>query len=195
MPQLQARLCVPQSCCASHLLPFPHPCCSTVLLFGACCWSWLFLLLHLLLLCLLFPCARILSSLSYRETERSYIYMLGCWVLWKRGHVIQIHSFLVWDQAVNIGCPPRHGNCPATVMALLGTEFLDGDPSRNISGERILEGQIWCFILTCGHLEFCLHKLIWDYLKIKLPVCCLHFPVAFFFFLFFMDIAWACLEW
>lgn len=103
--------------------------------------------------------------------------------MWKTGHPILIWSFLLWDQGVNVRCPPSQGNCPPRSPWFLW------EPSSRVGiqcrgapetapGERILEGRAWCFIWTCRRLNSA-RRFIGDHLKIRLAVCRPHLPVAF----------------
>lgn len=77
--------------------------------------------------------------------------------------------------------------CPLVIPGSCN-DLVPGGESRKtsaaISGDQRSEGAGFLLYLCVVNLEFWLHKFIWDHVKIKLTVCCLHFPIAFFFFSF-----------
>lgn len=147
---------------------------------------------------------RSLRSLSSRAVEKSCVSQ--CTV--SSGGPVSQSSMTALDSAgldqprdVGIYQATGIASCPLVISGSC-SDLVPGGESRKaseaVSGEQRSEGAGFLLYLCVVNLEFCLHKFVWDHVKIKLTVRCLHFPIAsflFFSFLFLMGRAWACSEW
>lgn len=120
-------------------------------------------------------------SPSPRQTQVSHI--SGGWDPWRGGGVAvastRVGALLAQDQAANLWCPLNlRDECSHLPTVPWCPTSCRGIPSRDCLRRAEGGGPSFALLFTCSNLEFCWHKFIWDHLKIKLTVCCLHFPAA-----------------